>query len=372
MPLVGALVEVDCDDRAGIEIVARPDRTVERRRRAADDEEDGSGLPVDGRCHGHAATQRLVELATLFGQCLFFRGNVAVHVAARRVERGPDAFVALVGDREERPQQVAVGGAERLDEAANSVHAAVGTDQHLAVGDRRRHGDQMALFRVGNRSVPQQSAGPGIQRHESGVDRAHEQPAALDRNAAVVVATAGRHDRPRLVPVLPELLARRRVDRVDMIERRGQEHDAVDNDRRRPQGFQQAGLEHESRPDPTDIPGIDMGAGVMARLLVTAVRVQPVLRVAAGSVEHRLRRRRVHRHRLRRHRRPAGELAGRDSGTSPRHDGHHGEGHRGSREGHGHPCWSSNAGSERTAPDATGQPVGSVGRRVRHSRNRSK
>ena len=181
-----------------------------------------------------------------------------MHVAAGRVVDRPHAFVALVGDRVERPQQLAVGGVERLDEAAHAVLAAVGADQHLAVDDRGRHRFRIALLRIGDLRFPQQLAGLGVERDELGVDRAHEQLAALDRDAAVVVAAADGDDRPQLVLVVPELLARRRVDRVDVVERRRQEHDAVDDDRRGFHRLEHRGLEHERGLQLADVAGVDL------------------------------------------------------------------------------------------------------------------
>ena len=264
VPLVGALVEVDRDHRIRVQVVARANRAVEVRRRIADDEEDRAGLLVDCGRHPHAAPQRLVERAVL-REGRLLRRDVAVHVAAGRILRIPDAFVPLLGDRVEGPEQLAVRGIERLDEAAHAVFAAVRADQHLAVDDHGRHRFRVALLGIGDLRLPQELAGLGVERDELRIDRAHEQLAALDRDAAIVVAAADRHDRAELVLVMPELLSGRRVDRVDVIERRRQEHDAVDHDGRRLHRFQDRRLEHERGLQLADVAGIDLGAGVIAR-----------------------------------------------------------------------------------------------------------
>jgi hypothetical protein len=173
-----------------------------------------------------------------------------------------------------------------------------------------------------------------IQGDELGIDRAHEQLAAFDRNAAVIVAAAGSHVRTKPVPVMPELLAGCGVDRIDMVEGRGQEHDAVDDDRRGLHRIEHGRLEHERRLDPAYVPRIDMGAAVKARLFVTAVRMDPVLRVTAGGIEHGLRRRRARRHRPRRRGRATGDLLGPSPGAGQQHDGHQRDVYRGSLEGH--------------------------------------
>ena len=67
------------------------------------------------------------------------------------------------------------------------------------------------------------------------------------------------HDRPELVLVVPVFLARRRVDRVDVIERRRQEHDAVDDDRRGLHRLQHRGLEDERGRQLADVVGVDLG-----------------------------------------------------------------------------------------------------------------
>ncbi len=283
------LVEVDRDDRVRVQVVARANRAVKIRRGIADDEKRRVRLAVDRRRHPHPAAERLKEVAALVGQHLLFGRDVAVHVAARRVVDRPHPFLTLVGDRVERPQQVAVGGAVRLQETPDAVLAAIRADQHLAVDDRGRHRFRVALFGVGDLLFPQDLAGLRVERHQLRVDRAHEQPAALDRDAAIVVAAAHGDDRAELVLVVPELLARRRVDRVEMVERRRQIHDAVDDDGRGFHRFQHRGLEHERGLQLADVAGGDLGSGVVARLVVAAVGMDPVLRVTRRGVERGLR-----------------------------------------------------------------------------------
>ena len=212
-----------------------------------------------------------------------------MHVTARRVLGVPDALVTLFRDGIKGPQQLAVVGVERLDKAAHAVLAAIGSDQHLAFDHGGRHRLRIALFRIGDLRLPQGLPRLRVERNELGVDRAHEQLAALDRHTAVVVAAAHRDDRTELVLVVPELLAGHRVDRIHVIERRGEEHHAVDDDRGRLHRFEHCRLEHVHRSQLPDIAGGDLAARVIARLLVAAVGMDPVLRVGAGGVEHRLR-----------------------------------------------------------------------------------
>ena len=128
-----------------------------------------------------------------------------------------------------------------------------------------------------------------LPRDQLRVDGAHVEHAAVDRDAAVVVAAAHRHDRSQLVLVVPEFLAGLRVDRVHVVERRRKEHHAVDHDRRGLHRLEHGGLEDERGRELRDVSGVDLRAGVVARLLVAAVRMQPVVRLAAGRVAHLLR-----------------------------------------------------------------------------------
>src|SRR5205085_2646607 len=135
---------------------------------------------------------------------------------------------------------------------------------------------------------------------ELGVDRAHVELAFGDRHAAVVVAAAYGDDWAELVLVVPEFFARRRVDRVDVIERRREKHYAVVYDRRGFHRLEHRSLEHERRLQLADILGVELLTGIIAAVVVVAVGVQPVLAVLGGVVEHRLGdRRQVGRHRPR-------------------------------------------------------------------------
>ena len=195
----------------------------------------------------------------------------------------------LVGDAVERPQELAVVGVERLDEAANAVLASVGADQHFALDHRRCHRLRVPLVGIGDLRFPEQLAGLGIERHQLGVDGAHVELAFGDGDAAIVVSAAYGDDRTQLVLVVPEFLAGRRVDGVDVIERGRQKHHAVVDDRRGLHRLQHRGLEHKRGLEPGDVLGVELLALVVPGLLVAAIRMQPVLAVLAGSIEHRLR-----------------------------------------------------------------------------------
>ncbi len=213
----------------------------------------------------------------------------------------------------EGPEQLAVVGVERLDEAADAVLAAVGADQHLAVDGDRRHRLRVAGFRVGDLRRPQHLAGLGVEREQLGVERSHVEPVAHDGDAAVVRAAAEGRDRTHLVLVVPELLAGRGVERVQVVVRGRDVHDAVDDDRRRLHRLEHLGLELERRPQLGDVGGVDLRRRVVPGLRVAHVRVQEVGAVLVGGVELGLR----HRDALR-HRRAGGRGAARDLGLGER------------------------------------------------------
>ena len=85
----------------------------------------------------------------------------------------------------------------------------------------------------------------------------------------------------------PEHLASGRVESVDLVPPT-QVHDAVDHDRRRLHRLEHGGLEHKRRLQLPDIATVDLIAGVVARLLVAAVGMNPVLRITRCRIQHRL------------------------------------------------------------------------------------
>ena len=172
--LVGAGVQIDRDDRVGVQVVAGTDVAVQVGRGVAHHEVHGPGLPVDRRRHPHAAAQGLVEAAALSASRSAFSlamSRCMLRPVASCVR--PHALVALLGDGVERPQQLAALGVEGLDEAADAVLAAVGADQHLAVHHDRSHGFGVALLGIGDLGLPQHLAGLRVERHQLGVERAH-------------------------------------------------------------------------------------------------------------------------------------------------------------------------------------------------------
>ncbi len=214
-----------------------------------------------------------------------------MHVAAGRVVLRPDAD-GVLRDGVERPQQLAVLGVKGFHEAADAIFAAVCADQHLALHDGRRHRLAVAELGIGDIHLPDLVAGPGIERHQLGVERREIDLVLIEFDAPIVRAAAIGGDRSERMLVVPELLAGLGVERVHMAERGGDIHHTIDHDRRRFEGLAHVGLEDPGRMQLLHVAGVDLLGWIEALLVVVAVGVQEVRRVAGGLVEHRLRDRR--------------------------------------------------------------------------------
>src|SRR5262245_64597349 len=86
--LVLAGVEIDRNQRVGVEVVTGADRTVEVRRGIADHEIDELALEIDRRILPYAAAEGLVGDAQ-FLERLFLCRDVAMHGLASGVVGGP-------------------------------------------------------------------------------------------------------------------------------------------------------------------------------------------------------------------------------------------------------------------------------------------
>ena len=86
---------------------------------------------------------------------------------------------------------------------------------------------------VGDLPVPEQVAGPGVDPHEVRVERAHVERFTQDGDTAVVPSTANPKVLRELVVVSPERTSGHGIDRRHIARRFGDEHDTVDDQRRR-------------------------------------------------------------------------------------------------------------------------------------------
>ena len=85
--------------------------------------------------------------------------------------------------------------------------------------------------------------------------------------------------------VVPVLLARFGIERIDMVEGGRHIHDAVGDDRRCRKYFLHLGLEDPSSAELAHIPCVDLIAHKISGLIVVAVGMKKVVRVAGRGVE---------------------------------------------------------------------------------------
>ncbi len=245
--------DVERDGGSGVEIVAGT--LVAHPRAAVADapvRQIGLGIVVPGDPHRAAAGLPLIAL----------RPGLAAGFAGR-------------GNGVGSPQLLAGVGIEGRDEAANSKLAARRADHHFAAGNQRRQRDVVAGFVVRDR---RRSRLPGRFSHRAPpgpLRRRHIDFVPVERDSAVGVVRHGRARGPgalyrhRRLPVLG-------VDGDHLIVGRGDEHDAVIDDRRGFVHFRFAGREHPDRPQPRDIVGRDLGQRAVAPAVVRAPYHQPV------------------------------------------------------------------------------------------------
>ena len=261
----------------------------------------GDGLPtakkmlcdsgIVRRRHPHRAAAALPRVAVLRHRSLL-GGDVALQILTLARLLGEVAFPSLVGERVERPRQLAVILVVRLHEAANAVLGARASHDDEVVDDERCDRQAVASLGIGDFDIPLHGARLRVERNETRIERSHEHGVAGDRDAAIVrTAAVNRRGDARLVLVAPDLLAGARVDRHRRVVRRRHVHHAID-DRRT--GLERAeardpGLVHPGHPERADVRGRDLREWRVALVGVVAAIDRPVAAVAAGVLEHRIR-----------------------------------------------------------------------------------
>ena len=154
VPLVRALVEVDGDQTSRC-TGCRPGGS-RRTGRATDCPRRRTGC--GSSCRSRASSTRR-RRAVGRRSCLWRRPPSPPRCRGACRDRShpsaPTRPPALLGNRVEGPQQLAVVRVEGLDEAADAVLAAVGADDDLAVDDRGRHRFGVAEVRISDLHLPQ-------------------------------------------------------------------------------------------------------------------------------------------------------------------------------------------------------------------------
>ena len=220
MPLQPAVVRVQRDDRVGVEVVAGPLLVVPVGSGVADApiRQVQRGIVRAGHPDRTAAVLPRFRIAERRR-----RGRTRLpRITARFVRRG---------NRVEAPCFPAAPRVEGRNEPADPILAAADTDDDLVFDDQRGVGDRITRLAIGHFRVPQRAAGLRVDGNEMGVERAHVERVAENRQAAVVRAAADDQRRVQRVAVDPEDAAGLGVERDDVVQPLRQVHDAVDDQR---------------------------------------------------------------------------------------------------------------------------------------------
>ena len=218
------------------------------------------------------------------------RLRIAEALGLRRARLpGLVAFLSRTWDRVEAPRLLAGVGVVGSDEAADAVLAAADADDHLVLHHERRVRDRVAGRRSGDLGLPHLPSGLRVDGNQVGVQRAHEQRLAQDRDAAVVRSAADDAIGIGRVAIDPEHAAGERVERDDIVRALGDVHHPVNDERR---GLPVAGHGRLIHPLQLQVPDVgrrDLIEQAVALTPVAARVGQPVLRLG-GRVDQTLRR----------------------------------------------------------------------------------
>ena len=276
MPGHLARIRVDRDDRAGKEIVAGPVLVRDDRLRVAGRDEDEVQLRVVGDrlpCHAAAVRRHL------------------------RVRPGFRARLALLlRHGVEAPLHLAAFGVHGLDVAGDVEIVAADADDHVILDHRRRGRRVVETIDVADLLLPALGAVLHVERDQVAIRRLEVQPVLVDRHAPVAQMIAAR----RLPLVVPELTARPRVHRPDVIGN-GEIQHAVDQQRRALD--RDAGIGGAKHPGETELMRVgrrDLRQRAEPAAGVVAVERRPAVSAGLqqlGRIEARLRRQQLPRRR---------------------------------------------------------------------------
>ena len=168
------------------------------------------------------------------------------------------------------PEPSAGAHVVRGDAAASGELAPRRADDDAVADDDGRHGDGVRRIGVGDDGFPSHRARRGIERDDTGVDRAEEDHAMAERDAAVDRAAA-RFGDADLRLVAPEALVCAEIERGDDVVVRRDEESSVVDDRSRFRA--RAGLRHLELEERARRQLRDVGAGDLRERRVAGVRV---------------------------------------------------------------------------------------------------
>ena len=199
MPDYLAGVDVERDERAGVEVVARAPLAGVARRRVAGADDVELRLRIVGT------------------------GNPGLAAAvARRVEARPRVQAGIAGVHRHGvglPLQLAGLGIERLQEARH-VEVVAGADEDVIADDHWSGGGEVLFVKARELDVPALLARPRIERHQVVVGRLEVEIVLPQAGAAVADVRAA----ARLPVIAPQLVPVGGVERPDVVGRGHVEH----------------------------------------------------------------------------------------------------------------------------------------------------
>ena len=136
------------------------------------------------------------------------------------------------GNRIEAPQPLARGRIVSLDESARAELAAGDAGNNLVLERERRGSNAVALTRIGDLRLPQKLPRACVQRHQCGVQRAHEQPVAQHRHAAIEAVDLALRNHLLLPLVPPDLQSGFGVEREHLPRHSRRVHHSIHHQRR--------------------------------------------------------------------------------------------------------------------------------------------
>ena len=189
----------------------------------------------------------------------------------------PRVVTELAGARNRirLPDLVARVRVERDDEAADAALAARHTDHDPPLRGERRERHVVAAVVVLDRALPCHLAGRGVERDDLRVAGRRVDLVAVQRDAPVRRVPHAQVRRQSM-PITPQQVAGRGIEREHLVERRRDEHHAVVDDRRRLVALGGAGRHRPHRHEVFDIACRDVVERAVAPRVVGAQIHQPV------------------------------------------------------------------------------------------------
>ena len=196
----------------------------------------------------------------------------------------PGLVVGMVRSRDRvRPPRALAGlGVVRVQEPPNAELPAGDAGHHPVLDDERRRGLAVAAPVVGHLGVPHQVAGAGVDGDQVRVERAHVERFAQDGDAAVVAPAADAQVVGQWMLVAPEGPPRGCIHRRHVARRLGDEHHAVDHQRRRLRPVELADVVGPLQLQLGDVRPVDPVETRKALAVERAVVHQPVVRLVGG------------------------------------------------------------------------------------------